>query len=112
MAGPKAVTQYEAVREKIGAGLSVGEAIKAVAEDLGIKPGTVHTNYYRMAREHGTVAKRRVRVTSRMTRTDTPSESLVRTAMEALNELAKRNEELEADSARLQQLRKAMTDTP
>lgn len=109
MAGPKAVTQYEAVRERIGQGMKVGEAVAAVADDLGISAKTLHTNYYRVAREQGTTATRRSR-TTRATLDDTPSEELVRTALDALTQLAKRAETLEEDSRQLAQIRRQLTD--
>jgi hypothetical protein len=112
VAGPKAVTQYEAVRERIGAGLSVGDAIKAVAETLDVKPGTVHTNYYRMAREAGTVARRRTRTPSRISESSTPSAAEIQQAMNTLAHLARRVAELEEDSKQLAAIRRTLTDTP
>lgn len=53
MAGLKAMTQYQAVRKRVDAGMKVGEAIKETAKEIGISQGTVHTSYYRVARMHG-----------------------------------------------------------
>lgn len=115
MAGPKANAQYEAVREKIAAGLSVGEAKEAVAKELGVGAATVHTNYYRVARENGdgVLQTRRSRSQAR-TRGDheTPSADLVQKALDALAELAKRNELLERDSERLRRIERTLSDTP
>lgn len=117
MAGPKANAQYEAVREKIARGLSVGEAKEAVALELGVGVATVHTNYYRVARENNSngageiLAKRRKRTPLSIT-VQTPSEELVRTALDALAELARRNELLEKDSERLRRIERTISDTP
>lgn len=113
MAGPKATTQYEEIRARVDQGETVGDAIKHVAAAHGVNAESMRTSYYRMRREVGEVPTRRIRVTSRIKQSETPSEELVRRAMEAvaaLAALAQRNESLEKDSEQLQRLKQSLTE--
>lgn len=110
MAGPKATTQYEEIRARVDQGETVGDAIKHVAAAHGVNAESMRTSYYRMRREVGEVPTRRIRVTSRIKQSETPSEELVRRAMEALMTLQQRNEALEKDSEQLQRLKESLAE--
>jgi hypothetical protein len=109
--GLKAITQYEAVRNKVGEGMPVGQAIKEVAEEIGVKPSTVHTNYYRVLSETGRSvryarSRGRKAVNGRQSTTE-----LVKRAIDVLTVLAVHTERLERDATRLQEVENTLAHT-
>lgn len=86
------------------------DAIQAVADDNGMTFSSVHTTYYRTAKELGESQPRRSPPT-RSAQEGLSSEELLRQAVEALTLLARRAEAQEKDLERLRRIERALTDT-
>lgn len=109
MAGLKAITQYEHVQKKVSDGMPVGQAIREVAKDLGVSPGTVHTSYYRVGRKTGVLRGRT------NGRNGTPlggasTADLMRSMLDAAEALALRVENMEKREAKLRQIETTLAE--
>lgn len=109
MAGLKAIAQYEAMRRLIDAGKSVEDAKKQVAKETGISASTIHTAYYRVARETGVLKPRGGRGSKSTNRQrgngNVTTAVLLERVVEATNALALRMERDERELANLRQIR-------
>jgi hypothetical protein len=105
VAGPKATAQYNQVEAKKAEGLSVKDAITAVAAENGMTYSSVQTTYYRTAKELQEARTVHIRAG------EASSDELLRQAVEALTLLARRAESQEKDLERLRRIERALTDT-
>lgn len=101
---------YEKVRNKIEKkGLGVVAAINAVAKETGLKPGSIQTAYYRIAREKGQTRElqtqqRRIEAKEFNIRSNQPLDMLMGNIVSGLNEMVTRVQELEGERERLRQI--------
>ena len=125
MAGPRAQVQFGQIRAKIDAGMPVGAAIKAVAQETGVSANTLQTVYYRVAHETGVIGHRKrvraaksvrqakaspTRSAGRPRATAEPSTAeLLRQLAETATALAARVDELERAGARLRDVEAAFS---
>lgn len=104
----KAEDQYEAVRAVMSRkSVGVVAAIKEVAQKQKLKPGSIQTAYYRVARERGTTRQLEAQ-TRRIAATNAPenlpTDMIMSNIVTALHELVERHHELEVDSERLHEI--------
>lgn len=100
---------YEKVRNKIEKkGMGVVAAINAVAKEVGLKPGSVQTAYYRVAREKGQTrqlqAQERRMSAKDISLSNQPLDMLMGNIIGGLQEVVARTKDLEAEADRLRQI--------
>lgn len=120
----KAEDQYNKVRAKVDKGVGVVKAIAEVAKAEKVKPGTIQTAYYRIARQRGTtrglqVQNQRIAAARKNGNgngagmsTDLLMQNIVtalRAVMEPLTEVMERVTDLEQDSERLHEIEGMLT---
>lgn len=95
--GSKGQAQYEAVKALVSSGMKTQDAFAQVAEELGTKPGTIATAYYRIARKDSdSPVQARPRKRRVVARASSPAKS--RSLSDRLEAILAEVKEMEADA--------------